>query len=149
MFDGRYHQYKHQIHYDVLQYVWVVQARAFHRLYWLHGGDCGLVVWDRAVDDPDSGGRGFITWMTTRRYNVMCGVLCGGTMSCHLVSNTAWRRYARLRVLWRDVDHFATRRDELLWHGTGIPQAPAVNADLEVICDTVISGYYRCVIHNS
>ena len=82
--------------------------------------------------------------MTTRRYNVMCGVLCGGTMSCHLVSNTAWRRYARLRVLWRDVDHFATRRDELLWHGTGIPQAPAVKEDLEVIWATAISnGYFN------
>ena len=51
-----------------------------------------------------------------------------------------WRRYARFRVLWRDVDHLATRLDEVLWHGTGIPQAPAVNADLEVICDTVISN---------
>ncbi len=77
--------------------------------------------------------------MTTRRY-VTCGVLCCGTMSCHLVSNTAWRRYARLRVLWRDVDHLATRRDEVLCHGTGIPQAPAVKEDLDIIWVTVISN---------
>ena len=78
--------------------------------------------------------------MTTRRYNVMCGVLCVGTMSCHLVSNTAWRRYARLRVVWRDVDHLATRSGEVLWHGTGIPHAPAVKEDLEFIWATVISN---------
>ena len=46
------------------------------------------------------------------------------------MSNTAWRRYARLQVLWRDVDHLATRRDEVLWRGTGIPQSPAAKEDL-------------------
>ena len=46
------------------------------------------------------------------------------------MSNTAWRRYARLQVLRRDVDHLATRRDEVLWRGTGIPQSPAAKEDL-------------------
>ncbi len=46
------------------------------------------------------------------------------------MSNTAWRRYARLQVLWRDVDHLATRRDEALWRGTGIPQSPAAKEGL-------------------
>jgi hypothetical protein len=46
------------------------------------------------------------------------------------VSNTAWRRNALLQVLWRDVDHLATGRDEVLWRGTGIPQSPAAKEDL-------------------
>ncbi len=28
-------------------HVWVGQAQASHQLYWLHGGDCGLVDWGR------------------------------------------------------------------------------------------------------
>jgi hypothetical protein len=36
-----------QVHWSsVLQYVWVAQARALHRLHWFHGEDCGLVVCD-------------------------------------------------------------------------------------------------------
>jgi len=58
----------------------------------------------------------------------------------HLVDNTAWRRYARLRVLWRDVDHLVTRRDEGLWRGAGIPQTPAAKEDLDVIWATVTSN---------
>ena len=27
--------------------------------------------------------------------------------------HTAWRLFARLRLMWRDVDHLATRRDEM------------------------------------
>ncbi len=46
------------------------------------------------------------------------------------MSNTAWRRYARLQVLWGDVDHLAIRRDEVLWRGNGIPQSPAAKEDL-------------------
>ncbi len=46
------------------------------------------------------------------------------------MSNTAWRRYARLQVLRRDVDHLAIKRDEVLWRGTGIPQSLAAKEDL-------------------
>ena len=46
------------------------------------------------------------------------------------MSNTAWRRYALLQELWRDDDLLATRRDEVLWRGTGIPQSPAAKEDL-------------------
>ena len=35
---------------SVLQYVWFVQDRLSHRLYWLHDWDCGLVVWVCAAD---------------------------------------------------------------------------------------------------
>ncbi len=38
----------------------------------------------------------------------------------HIVSNTAWRGHARLRSLWRDVDHPAARRNELQMRCTGI-----------------------------
>ena len=52
---------------------------------------------------------------TTRRYDDMSGVLCCGTMLWrqHPVSDTAWLRHARTRVLWHDVDHHAARRDEV------------------------------------
>ncbi len=33
-------------------------------------------------------------------------------------------------MLWRDVDHLTTRRDEVLWRGTGIPQSPDAKEDL-------------------
>ncbi len=46
------------------------------------------------------------------------------------MSDTEWRRYAQLQVLWCDVDHLAARRDEVLWRGTGIPQSPAAKEDL-------------------
>ena len=36
--------------YQQLQYVWAVQDRLSHRLYWLHDWDCGLVVWVCAAD---------------------------------------------------------------------------------------------------
>jgi hypothetical protein len=49
----------------------------------------------------------------------------------HLVSNTAWRCNAQLQVLWRDVDHLATGRDEVLWPGTGIPLSPDAKEDLK------------------
>ena len=80
-------------------YSGVVQDRLSHRLYWLHDGDCGLVIWDRAADhlEDEEAVRGEQRDDTT---------LCVAARWRHrLVSNTAWRRYARLRVLWRDVDH--------------------------------------------
>jgi hypothetical protein len=44
----------------LLQYVWFVQDRLSHRLYWLHDWDCGLVVWvctaDHLEDEEASGG---------------------------------------------------------------------------------------------
>ena len=55
------------------------------------------------------------------------------------MSNTAWLCYARTRVLWRDVNHHAARRDKVLWRGTGTP-VTTCKEDLEVIRVTVISN---------
>ena len=57
------------------------------------------------------------------------GVLCCGTMLWrqHPLSDTAWLRYARTRVLWHDVAHHATRRDRTIrsvsLQDTAIPRA--------------------------
>ena len=82
----------------LLQYVWFVQDRLSHRLYWLHDWDCGLVVWvctaDHLEDEEASGGGQRHDTTTWAAY-------------------TAWLCYARTRVLGRYVNHHAARRDRV------------------------------------
>ncbi len=70
-----------QVHWSVLQYVWVAQARALHRFHLFHGEDCELVVCDyelvvldrtaNHLEDEDTSRR--FTRTTPRRYNVRSG----------------------------------------------------------------------------
>ena len=67
----------------VLQYVWFVQDRLSHRLYWLHDWDCGLVVWvctaDHLEDEEASGGG---QRHDTTTWSAFCVVAqwCGGNI---------------------------------------------------------------------
>ena len=97
----------------MLQYVWVVQDYDYHIDFTGSTTGTGLVIWDRAADDleGEEAVRGGQRDDTTT-WAAFCAV-AQMVWRQHPVSNTAWLCYVRTRVLWRDVNHHAARRDKV------------------------------------